>query len=106
MLFTLIFDFSYSPDILSLYNFSQKYSYSRTSRTEEPNSFDAMIRSILEVTMIRIGEELMNYIKGRASIIKDMSNRLDLLSEQVKKPKIVESSFDFLNLSSLLTPQE
>jgi hypothetical protein len=35
-----------------------------------------------------------------------MSNRLELLSEQIKQQKIVESSFDFLNLSSFLTAEE
>jgi hypothetical protein len=36
-----------------------------------------------------------------------MANRLELLSHNVKKEvKIVDSSFDFLGLSSLLTPEE
>lgn len=36
-----------------------------------------------------------------------MANRLELLNTQVKKePKIVSSSFDFLDLGSLLTPEE
>lgn len=36
-----------------------------------------------------------------------MAHRLHLLAETVKKePKIVDSSFDFLNLASFLTPEE
>lgn len=35
-----------------------------------------------------------------------MANRLELLGHQIKKEtKHVESSFDFLHLSALLTPQ-
>ena len=36
-----------------------------------------------------------------------MANRLELLSERIKKvPRIVSSSFDFLELESLLTKEE
>jgi hypothetical protein len=36
-----------------------------------------------------------------------MASRLDLVNSQIKKEtKIVSSSFDFLNLGSLLTPEE